>query len=126
MSTVTPYRSPARPGRDGFGPLLHAEWTKFRTVRGWVIGMIIAVVVTAGLGVFVAKASASPSCSAHSSSGGSGPVQHGAACGQPVYPVGPGGEPVQDEFYFVRQPLAGNGGITVRVTSLTVLTDAGP
>jgi ABC-type transport system involved in multi-copper enzyme maturation permease subunit len=35
--------------------------------------------------------------------------------------VGPGGEPVTDNFYFVRQPLAGNGGITVRVTSLTSL-----
>ena len=26
-----------------------------------------------------------------------------------------------DSFYFVRQPLAGNGSITVRVTSLTGL-----
>ena len=43
-----------------------------------------------------------------------GPVQHGAACAGPTYPVGPGGEPVTDEFYFVRQPLAGNGSITVR------------
>ena len=33
-------RGPA--GRAGFGPLLRAEWTKFRTVRGWVIGMIVA------------------------------------------------------------------------------------
>ena len=31
---------PVRAERDGFGQLLHAEWTKFRTVRGWVIGMI--------------------------------------------------------------------------------------
>ena len=40
MITITPYRSTVREGRDGFGQLLHAEWTKFRTVRGWVIGMI--------------------------------------------------------------------------------------
>ena len=26
--------------QDGFAQLLHAEWTKFRTVRGWVIGMV--------------------------------------------------------------------------------------
>jgi hypothetical protein len=26
----------------GRGQLLHAEWTKFRTVRGWVAGMIVA------------------------------------------------------------------------------------
>jgi ABC-type transport system involved in multi-copper enzyme maturation permease subunit len=120
MTTVTPYRSAASDARDGFGQLLHAEWTKFRTVRGWVIGMILAVLVTAGLGVSLAKA-ATPSCSSQTGSGQQGPVRHGAACGGPVYTVGPGGVLVQDEFYFVRQPLAGNGSITVRVTSLTGL-----
>jgi len=120
MTTVTPYRSTERDARDGFGQLLHAEWTKFRTVRGWVVGMIIAVLVTAGLGALLARAS-SPSCQAQQSGGGSGPVQHGAACGGPTYTVGPGGVLVQDEFYFVRQPLAGHGSITVRVTSLTGL-----
>ena len=55
MTTITPYRSTAQAGRDGFGQLLHAEWTKFRTVRGWVIGMIVAVLVTAGLGLFVRR-----------------------------------------------------------------------
>jgi ABC-type transport system involved in multi-copper enzyme maturation permease subunit len=119
MTTITPYRSTEREARDGFGQILHAEWTKFRTVRGWVIGMIVAVLVTAGLGAFLARAS-SPSCSSQNSAGQQGPVQHGAACG-PVYTVGPGGVLVQDEFYFVRQPLAGNGSITVRVTSLTEL-----
>jgi ABC-type transport system involved in multi-copper enzyme maturation permease subunit len=120
VTTITPYRSTARDARDGFGQLLHAEWTKFRTVRGWVIGMILAVLVTAGLGVFLARAS-TPSCASQTSSGQQGPVQHGAACGGPVYTVGPGGLLVQDDFYFVRQPLAGNGSITVRVTSLTGL-----
>jgi ABC-type transport system involved in multi-copper enzyme maturation permease subunit len=117
MTTVAPYRSTAQDARDGFGQLLHAEWTKFRTVRGWVIGMILAALVTAGLGVFVAK-TANPSCSVQTSGGQQGPVQHGAACGGPVYAVGPGGVLVRDEFYFVRQPLAGNGSITARVTSL--------
>jgi hypothetical protein len=120
MTTITPYRSTARDARDGFGQLLHAEWTKFRTVRGWVTGMIIAVVVTAGLGALLGQAVA-PSCSAQTSSGQQGPTQHGAACGGPTYAVGPGGVLVQDEYYFVRQPLAGNGSITVRVTSLTGL-----
>jgi ABC-type transport system involved in multi-copper enzyme maturation permease subunit len=120
MTSITPYRSTAQDARDGFGQLLHAEWTKFRTVRGWVVGMILAVLITAGLGVFVAKTT-TPSCSSQTSSGQQGPVQHGAACGQPIYTVGPGGVLVQDEFYFVRQPLAGNGSITVRVTSLTGL-----
>ena len=117
MTTITPYRSTARDARDGFGPSLHAEWTKFRTVPGWVIGMIIAVLVTGGLGVLIG-ASTVPSCSVQNSLGQHGPVQHGAACGPPAYPLGPGGEPVRDEFSFVRQPLAGHGSITVRVTSL--------
>jgi len=121
MTTVTPYRSAERDARDGFGRLLHAEWTKFRTVRGWVVGMILAALITAGLGVFVAKTAANPSCSIQTSAGQQGPVQHGAACAGPAFPRGPGGEPVKDRFYFVRQPLAGNGSITVRVTSLTGL-----
>ena len=93
MTAVTPYRSTAREARDGFGQLLHAEWTKFRTVRGWVIGLIIAVLVTAGIGVLVAKASANPSCSSQTGSGQHSPVQHGAACGQPVYPLGRAANP---------------------------------
>ena len=32
-----------RPGRDGFAQALRAEWTKFRTVRGWVIGALVGV-----------------------------------------------------------------------------------
>ena len=118
MTTITSYRSTARETRDGFGQALHAEWTKFRTVRGWIAGLIAAFLVTAGLGLFLARATV-PSCSSQSSSGQQGPTQHGAACGQPTYTVGPGGEPVQDLFYFVRRPLAGNGSLTVRVTSLT-------
>ena len=30
--------------------VLHAEWTKFRTVRGWVIGLLVAAGVTMALG----------------------------------------------------------------------------
>src|SRR6266852_3254689 len=113
--TVTPYQPGQHAGRDGFAQVLWAEWTKFRTVRGWVIGTVVAVLVTAGIGLFAAGAN-SRSC--QSTSGG--PVRTGAAC-TPTLPVGPGGEPVDDNFYFVRQPLTGNGSITVQVTSLTGL-----
>ncbi len=41
--------------RDGFAQLVHAEWTKFRTVRGWVIAMIAAAMVIVGLGYFIAS-----------------------------------------------------------------------
>ncbi len=114
--TVTPYRPGQQTGRDGFAQLLRAEWTKFRTVRGWVIGTLVAVLVTAGLGLFAAGATSS---SCQSTSGG--PARSGQGCQTGIPPVGPGGYAVSDSFYFVRQPLAGNGSITVRITSLTGL-----
>jgi ABC-type transport system involved in multi-copper enzyme maturation permease subunit len=99
--------------RAGFGRLLRAEWVKFRSVRGWVIGMIVAAVLAILMGVF-AGGSASIACGS-----GNGVVQAtGRAC-LPYVPLGPGGEAVTDSFYLVSQPLAGNGTITVRVTALT-------
>ncbi len=107
-------RPPAlQSGRDGFAQLVRAEWTKLRTVRGWVIGLVVAALVMAGIGLLTAVGGSS-SCQAV----GGGPARSGRACG-PTFTVGPAGEPVTDSFYFVRQPLTGNGSITVRVTSLT-------
>jgi ABC-type transport system involved in multi-copper enzyme maturation permease subunit len=94
----------SRAGWEGFGRLLHAEWTKFRTVRGWVIGTAVAAIVTVLVGL-LGVAGGMGSCNV-------------AGC---TVPVGPGGVAVSDSFYFVRQPLAGNGSITVRVASLTGL-----
>jgi regulation of enolase protein 1 (concanavalin A-like superfamily)/ABC-type transport system involved in multi-copper enzyme maturation permease subunit len=111
-TVTTPYRSGLPAGHDGFAQLVRAEWTKFRTVRGWVIGAVVAALVTLGLGLF-AGVGGSSSCSS-----GSGPARSGKSCA-PTFTLGPGGEPVTDNFYFVRQPLAGNGSLTVRVTSLT-------
>ncbi|MEU6998891.1 ABC transporter permease subunit [Nonomuraea sp. NPDC046570] len=96
MSTVTSYLS-----------LLRAEWTKFRTVRGWVIAMAVAALVTVLLGLLSASGSHA-SCS-------KGAIE--VPC--PAPPLGPGGEAVSDKFYFVHQPLEGDGSITVRVTSMT-------
>jgi ABC-type transport system involved in multi-copper enzyme maturation permease subunit len=90
--------------------ILHAEWTKFRTVRGWIIGMIVGAILIVFLGVFLANVSIG--CV-------QGNVQlSGRAC-LPKVPIGPGGEAVTDSFFFVHQPLTGNGSITARVTSLT-------
>jgi ABC-type transport system involved in multi-copper enzyme maturation permease subunit len=91
-------------GRDGFAQVLRAEWTKFRTVRGWVIGMAVAALVTVLPGLLYAVNS---HCE--------GP--NGNAC--PTVPVGPDGEAVTDKFQFVHQPLSEDGSITARVTSLT-------
>ena len=115
MTTQATTAHPPAPqaGRDGFAQLVRAEWTKLRTVRGWVIGLVVAALVMAGIGLLTAVGGSS-SCQ----SVGGGPARSGRACG-PTLTVGPGGEPVTDSFYFLRQPLTGNGSITVRVTSLT-------
>ncbi|MFI7126977.1 ABC transporter permease subunit [Nonomuraea sp. NPDC050153] len=107
MTTVTPYRSGRRAGRDGFAQLLRAEWTKLRTVRGWMAGLTLAVLLIVMLGVLFATGSRS-SCM-------NGPIE--VPC--PAPPTGPGGEAVQDRFYFVHQQLDGDGSITVRVNSMT-------
>jgi ABC-type transport system involved in multi-copper enzyme maturation permease subunit len=108
-ATMTPYRSGHQAGRVGFAQLLHSEWTKFRTVRGWVIALAAVTLATVGLGLLTASGSI---CS------------YGPFPGQPVAlactdPVGPGGEAVSDSFYFVHQPLPAHGSITAEVTSLT-------
>ena len=114
MNTITPSRSAAPPARAGFAHLLHAEWTKFRTVRGWVIAVIVAVLVTVLLGLFQGSHSHVAPCT----TGPNGPACHY------VIPAGPGGESVTDTFYFVHRPLAGDGTITVRVTSLTEVAES--
>jgi hypothetical protein len=95
-------------------PVVRSEWIKFRSVRGWVVGMLVAGVLTLLVGVFAAG----------NVSIGCGPTLSGKAC-LPKIPIGPGGEAVTDSFYLVRQPLAGNGSITVRVTSLRTLISTG-
>jgi ABC-type transport system involved in multi-copper enzyme maturation permease subunit len=112
--TVTPYRS-AQPARqDTFAQLLHAEWTKFRSVRGWIIGMIVAALLMLLVGLLGVQGNAQ--CSSGNSP--NAPTVSGAAC-LPKIPIGPGGEAVTDSFYFVRQPLTGSGSITARVTSFS-------
>jgi hypothetical protein len=71
----------------GFAAVLRAEWTKFRTVRGWVTGMIVAAVLIDLVGL-VAAGNSTNSC---------GGAESGAAC-LPHVPTGPGGEAVVDSF----------------------------
>ena len=110
--TVAPHRSPLTPERESFWHLVHAEWTKFRTVRGWVIAVLVTIVAI-GAGAFLG-ADVSGGCGGgHAASSGAS----AAAC--PAQPTGPGGVPVQDVFYFAHQPVTGNGTITLQMTSLT-------
>jgi hypothetical protein len=91
--------------------LLRSEWIKFRSVRGLVIGLLLAPILTVGLSVLT-------SSSSHCGWGyqtANGQFESGGCSA----PTGPGGELVQDTFYFAHQPLTGDGSITVRMTGLT-------
>jgi ABC-type transport system involved in multi-copper enzyme maturation permease subunit len=119
MRTAVMHRLAAAATHEGFWRLLHAEWTKFRTVRGWMIAMVVAIGAIAAF-VLVAT-SVGRSCG--TPGGGAPGSVTVSAC--PPSPTGPGGEPVNDAFYFAHQPLTGNGTITVQVTSLTGQVEAG-
>jgi ABC-type transport system involved in multi-copper enzyme maturation permease subunit len=102
----------AKTGRGGCGSLLRSEWTKFHSVRGWVIGMIIAGILMVSLGLLT-SAGGNIGCG-----NSNGATQTGQAC-LPYVPYGPGGEVVADSFNFAHQALTGNGTITVRVISFS-------
>ncbi|MER5227823.1 ABC transporter permease subunit [Streptomyces flaveus] len=105
-ATLTPSRSGQRAGRNGFAHVVHAEWTKFRTVRGWVTSMMAAALMMVLFALLIGVS--------------------GNQKGAPPVPIGPGGGPVTDSFYFVHQPLAGNGSITVSVSALKSSIPKGP
>jgi len=107
---ITPYRSAQPTGRDGFIQLLRGEWTKFRTVRGWVIAVLAVALLTAAVPVLLAKSATTNDaitcvrgqCQAESQN----------------FATGPAGTAVVDSFYFVHQPITAAGSITARVSSL--------
>lgn len=111
MATVSPYHSKLPVGRDGLGQLLRSEFTKFRSVRAW----LIALGVSAVLIIVFAWIGSQQSMGQCMSQGGGTPV---CTVGAPTAVIGPGGEPVVDTFSFVHQELVGSGSITARVTSL--------
>lgn len=111
------------PEGGSFVPALRAEWTKFRTVRGWLIGLIVAVALSVAFTFLVTNGSHEGGCTGPPPPG-AGPNSPGSNChpGHPFVPIGPDGEAVADSYYFVEQPLTGNGTITARVSSLTGVT----
>jgi ABC-type transport system involved in multi-copper enzyme maturation permease subunit len=119
-TTMTPYRSSVPVARDNLAQLVHAEFTKLRTVRGWVAGLIIGALLIVGIG-YLSAAGSHSSCDASSgaANGATSGAAPGQACGSGTPTLGPDGEPVSDGFYFVHQQLDGDGSITVRVTSLS-------
>jgi hypothetical protein len=109
-ATITPYRSGQRAGHDGFAQVLRAEWTKFRTMRAWFVAMVAAATATALAPIALASIATSndPMTCVH----GTCQVESSDVA------TGPDGEAVTDSFYFVHQPLAGNGSLTAAISSL--------
>ena len=105
---ITSRRPQSQNEPDKFSRLLHAEWTKYRTVRGWVVGVLIG-------GLLVVAINLLPGGECGTQNGNS-VTTGGSAC---ALTIGPGGEAVTDNFNFVHQQLTGKGTITVQVTSMT-------
>lgn len=123
QGALTTYRSEMPSVNAGFATLVRSEWTKFSTVRGWLVGLLVAVVVTVGVGLFSALGS-SVSCAGSPGSAQGGASETGG-CQPNVPPLGPDGTAVSDNFNFVHQSLTGEGSITAVVTSLTGQIPAG-
>ncbi|GAA2593570.1 ABC transporter permease subunit [Actinomadura fulvescens] len=100
-TTTTRFQSSVSGARDGFTRLVHAEWTKFRSVRRWTLGMLAMAALTVGMGLFIASGSGTDA--------NSHPEE---------LTIGPDGTRVQDVFQFTHRPLRGDGTVTARVTSL--------
>ncbi|MFF4344358.1 hypothetical protein ACFY00_31100 [Kitasatospora sp. NPDC001540] len=90
-----------------FGRMLRAEWTKLRTVPGWVATVAGALLAVLAVGL-VGTAATNPNP------------------GRTELPVGPGGEAVNDSFSFVHRALSGDGTLTVPVLGLTSVNAQGP
>lgn len=108
MSTTLAAPADDESRRHRFGRVLRAEWTKFRTVRGWVLGLAGALVSVVLVGLL----------------GTAGGARSGGNA--PELPVGPSGEAVNDSFSFLHRPLRGDGSLTVEVASLTGRIAASP
>jgi hypothetical protein len=91
----------ATTGGAGFGRLLHAEWTKLRSVRRWMLGVVAAVLTTLLISLLTATGS------------GSDLNQHMDEVGV----IGPDGRPVKDQLHLVYRPLAGDGTVVARVAT---------
>jgi ABC-type transport system involved in multi-copper enzyme maturation permease subunit len=115
-ATTAPNRPASKPGRANFRSVLWAEWIKFRTVRGWLIGLLLAALFAVLFTFLVANGNQESTCT---SSGVCG-------AGHPFVPTGPDGEAVADSYRYLAQPLTGDGTLTAEISSLTGLIWNGP
>jgi ABC-type transport system involved in multi-copper enzyme maturation permease subunit len=118
--TSTPPRPARTPASNSFRSVLWAEWIKLRTVRGWIIALVLGAAAMFFLCYEVAAGPKTGGCSG---------LPAGAVCttGPPtVIPTGPGGEAVADTYEFVHRTLTGDGTITTQITSLTGVISTNP
>jgi hypothetical protein len=125
-ATAKPPLRTMQPRREGFGPVLRAEWTKFRTVHGWLIGLVVAALLSVVF-AFLVSNQHEGICAGPPPSG-AGPNSPGTGCqaGHPFVPTGPDGEAVADSYYFLSQPLTADGTLTARVTALSGVISTNP
>lgn len=105
-----PSRSVDSDQGGGFRPALWAEWVKFRTVRGWLVGLGIAVLMSVLFTYLVANGIHSGTCTGT-----------GVTCrsGHPAVPTGPDGTAVADSYRYLSRSLTGDGTVTAQIASLT-------
>jgi hypothetical protein len=97
-----PHRSPAS---NSFWSVLWAEWIKLRTVRSWIMALVLGAAAMFLFCYLIAN----------------GPTT-GTVGLRTIVPTGPSGDGVADTYEFVHHSLAGNGTITAQITSLSGVT----
>ena len=113
---MTPLGEPIRSGR--FRDAVHAEWTKFRTVRGWLFALALAALMILLFTFLQANGKHTGYCAT--------PNPSSCVAGHQYVPTGPSGEAVADAYRFVAKRMVGDGTVTVEITSLTGRISAGP
>ena len=102
---------------DSLRAALRAEWTKFRTVRGWMIGVTLAALMIVLFTFLQANGKHTGYCTT--------PDPSSCVTGHQYVPTGPSGEAVADSYEFLARRLAGDGTITTRIDSLAGRVFAG-
>ncbi|MFZ0386164.1 MAG: hypothetical protein WAL22_10895 [Solirubrobacteraceae bacterium] len=103
---------------SGFRAGLRSEWTKFRTVRGWMIGLVFAAAMVVLFTFLQANGKHTGYCTT--------PNPSSCVAGHQYVPTGPGGEAVADTYELVAKRLTGDGTVTARISSLAGRIWAGP
>jgi ABC-type transport system involved in multi-copper enzyme maturation permease subunit len=93
-----------------------AEWIKFRTVRGWLVGLLVAAGLMVIFTFVVANGHQQGICT----------PTGGCQTGHPYVPIGPDGQAVADSYQYYAQTLTGDGTLTARVNALSGLISTGP